>query len=1726
MAAPYSTGGGGFRFEDRVTAYYAATMLAEVSSRGLIGEHPISIATQRAQLGDPLDDIIITGRTVGGENTKLSLQLKSNITLTKANAEWRACIVSAWETVFSDSFKANFDHVGVALATLPARYDAHYRPVLNWARYSHDGADFIARINLKDFSNQTRAQFVSDIREIAKTHVGRAPTDDEIWRLLRSFVILHFDFNAEASSADESAAIAVLQTFLSSDDRSRSRDIWNALNVYTSQIIPAAGSLSRDQILERLSQQGLPVGLQPSFGNEIGRIHAESKRAISEIQFKIGSLHIHRLEAYEELTNADSSSRFIQLISEPGAGKSALLREVAEQWEIDGPLFFLKNDRIHPRGWPSMATALGIKCDLDSLISAFASSGGARLFIDGIDRITDPAAQVTINDILRAIIASETAASWTVLVTVREQNLRHISTWLDEDVLKQLGVRSVTVKPLTRTEKSVVAQNIPRLKELLNGDNVLGVLLSRPFFLNAILKLSSQDTLSPASEAELLDLWWELGGSSDTQFPSAQRRRDTLIELATLAVSAPNQPLPIAGFDPNALEELRSADVIRDSSLGHSVAFTHDIYEEWATTELLIRNEGALPKFLSSAGEPQTLTRALQLVVTRMVEREDCGDKWLTLLGNLDTNEMRPVWLRMATSAPLHSTRTGALLDKLRPNLYANDGAILQTLIRSLHTVEVVPNLRMLEQDELAIDYEMRVKLAELFAIPKGPVWLRFFEWLLPTLDELPAQVVPELVTAMLTWQKTFGGIGVKFCREIGAKAYEWLRRAEEAFHPKNFSNREHPFGKLGYDVERAFEKSLRELFLESAGDVPELIVEYLAHHTRDRRLLHLIRKDVIANSTKLVQHTPTALVDFILSAYIATQTQKKSRSYQDDLLPLGRGFGFEDEFAFYPASPLQPPFLPLLRFNTEEGLRLIHGITNHATRRLEASYKKQGYTLIPLELDFPWGSQSFVGDRTAYCWYRGMGSANIVESALMALEQWALEELDKGTSLLDLLERILHDADSVALIGIAVSLSLAAEMRAVPTALPFVMSQRLWNWDLERHLHDYGTHPNLIGNWNSDRIQMEAVRKLNDRPHRKKDIRNLVGLFLLGTEDDRARYREAWTDFEISLPFELEEHLADAQHVLSLKEKAQMFAQQADLDNYGLVRGDDDQIYIVQTNAPYAEDPKHKAQIEKSIRLDAAMKLAMWAERSRKSGLADPGMTIDAALNTAIEMTDDELFAFRDQEDFGEEYYLAAGIAGTAYVIAHHLPADQLHGETLSWCLHVLEMAATVPERANLGGRSSMSTMSPPIFAAYGYSALLSRDIEVDRAKLALLNLAIDPMESVSEAVCKSALIYEILSPRFVYILLNVMLRRCIFGMDDRPEHNSIFWSASEAEAALSLLAQAEHALASEEMWPLPTIPMSWLNKGVSNSKNIEDFEQNETLFDYRLAEKTALALPIQGLLSDPMTRSSLVGLAGELLQYTSEEIYPPFNSKKGDFGSPPYEWIHAFSQWLGLLDVALLSHEGEKGFVNSVLCLPDKVALSVLEGVMRVYLIDAILAPKEISSRAKAAWDQITSWLLSHDEADAAFENRHIDRDFQSCAIMVLFCATVDLNRLVCGADREWRNIGQFQKTVAEAVVKFGNHHTLFYAASKLLCSGGMAFLPDPGLSWLKQIAVANRAKSKFWESAGDSMVDVLKELLKVYPALSVDHIATILFVADVLVDNGVRGAGFLQQEISKRV
>src|SRR3954452_9134547 len=114
------TGGAGFTFEDAAVAVYLATLLGEETAPGLPGRVVVRVASQQAAFGQPLDDLVVEGRSSDDVPAHLSPQVKRSIVVSAAasNADFREVVSRACETVKDDGFRERVDRVGLVTGTM------------------------------------------------------------------------------------------------------------------------------------------------------------------------------------------------------------------------------------------------------------------------------------------------------------------------------------------------------------------------------------------------------------------------------------------------------------------------------------------------------------------------------------------------------------------------------------------------------------------------------------------------------------------------------------------------------------------------------------------------------------------------------------------------------------------------------------------------------------------------------------------------------------------------------------------------------------------------------------------------------------------------------------------------------------------------------------------------------------------------------------------------------------------------------------------------------------------------------------------------------------------------------------------------------------------------------------------------------------------------------------------------------------------------------------------------------------------------------------------------------------------------------------------------------------------------------------------------------------------------------------------------------------------------
>src|ERR1700756_2677493 len=203
IAPPSATGGAGPQFETKVGAFYALLLLSGGEPRGMPGATIRTVEFQQRVAGHTLDDIVIKAINRDGSAATLEIQVKRSLTFTLSDVEFRQIVGQIWEAAQRGDFESTrYELAAIAQTTTRIEHACH--EVLHWARQVPDGATFAEHIGRARFASNDMREFVEVFR--ANLALVGAPADDEtVWRLLRRFQILVFDFESVGSDYEHRA---------------------------------------------------------------------------------------------------------------------------------------------------------------------------------------------------------------------------------------------------------------------------------------------------------------------------------------------------------------------------------------------------------------------------------------------------------------------------------------------------------------------------------------------------------------------------------------------------------------------------------------------------------------------------------------------------------------------------------------------------------------------------------------------------------------------------------------------------------------------------------------------------------------------------------------------------------------------------------------------------------------------------------------------------------------------------------------------------------------------------------------------------------------------------------------------------------------------------------------------------------------------------------------------------------------------------------------------------------------------------------------------------------------------------------------------------------------------------------------------------------------------------------------------------------------------------------
>ncbi len=1521
--SPASAANAGAHFEARVGAYYMLTMIAGGEPRGLPGATITTVAFQQRMADHPLDDVVIHATSSDGTDAILEIQAKRSLTFTASDNEFSDVVTQIWTASQKPEFASSRYELAVAISRTTTRVEHAVKEVLHWARTQGDATTFHANIQRKGFSSDGMRNFVEVFRENLRK--CGAPEDDvTVWSLLRRFQILVFDFEAVGSEFEHYARERC-RFALATDQGGRAGDLWAGLVNDAETTGRAAGTRSRQQVVEKFAVEGgYRFAVELAHGPSFARLAEEARFALLDVEDHIGGARLSRTALVEEGNAQLVSAPLLNIKGAPGSGKSMVLKRLVEQSAEQGRVIVLRGGRIVGGGWLHLAHSLGTMSSPERFFTDLAAAGGATLFVDNIDQIDDVRERATMSDLLNV---AANYSGWRVVVTTTEDSDEW--TKILPASLRD-GIAVLAVPEISDDEAAVLSEQNNAIADLLRPDHPAKRIARNLFYLSRLVSAGSADARTISTETDLARLWWGYGGGRDRDSGRFGRLK-AMRRMGTEFLAHPGRPATkVDDLESPVVAELLRLNAAREEVLGAEVAFRHDVYRDW-TVGLMIADDPEILKQLPKE-EPVSaaVVRGLELAARFVLDADPTGRRWHRLLEYATGPNSHGSWRRPILLALPRAERALEHFVALKSVLLADDGALLAELVRLLVVVDSQPIADVLRQ--VKPDLKIPAEVAD-FVYPKGPSWWPTIAWLTGHARELPPPVIPDVAKAFMSWLMLTSGFGrnIPLNTEIVAVLFEWLELLGEELRPRSFARGEAlptplniPHHKLAYELVRMAAFSFALVNVDAARG-------YMANlNHSDVRNQEF--EAIIKGRGELAKAAPAEFADFFMAGIVDPEEDGSYSSYRDH-----GPFGYH-EHVFLTAGPNQGPMLEMLKHSPAEGLALVRRIVEHATDWQRKRYRRSNTPFPGFTVPLVWGKQCFEGDTQVYRFARTSVPSSITTSALMALELWAHQRIEADENPEAVLRDVLGpEGSSCAFVAVGLDIILSHWPKLAELAWPFAATPEVLKLDEERHVRDLTGVDNFGLFTASETDEALMQDQLKNRSSRKTRLMNTFPYYVLNRKVDigpqlKTALEKASNDIPPPQPGE------DADMLSGLYAVARRAARMADRSNWKPVKGaqqDGTEVDLIQ----YAPDEAEQKLIDaKTSEVDAsthrANMLAMVHLAFSDTARATPQVVADAVAWARAEPPPPTTSA--DGDDFEVKQSKRAVLMAAVLAVRHMAGDDR--SDTIEWATSAFRTAMSEPEEESYG--APHVEYNAKAIAAAGLMTLYDQASD-QTLRADLLELATSQHAAVANALAGGFARLREGDQPFLRSILRVFLLTAnyVHHQYDGGEEKRLADRAAVVKSAIAAELTWLKYNNSEPAWPQiapwqvrPRRRLRIPGPGVEEETSRKPHRAQDLC-----ADESRLGLISSHLVSLAVCDRPtwLIELTKHLANWAIEANGPDEEGRDGD--RRPFTFNANFFDYLGILVAALPHDEAITYFVEPILEFPDEACVDTLATLLR---------------------------------------------------------------------------------------------------------------------------------------------------------------------------------------------
>jgi hypothetical protein len=1263
---PFSTGGGGVNFETRVQAAFALSLLTKSCVPCLSQDmRAKELKFQNKYDGVNTDDFVLVATDKASNQSQLFAQIKHEITISGAvDSMFAEVINSAWKDFQSTDFNVENDSIVLITGPLPKLEVNNTLPILEWAKYSSNSADFIKKSKTKGFTSEAKVNKLNIFRtQLTAANGGNAITDDELWLFLKVFQLVSFDLDAKYSVV-ANLLCSLIECY---SDESPSL-VLSKLVTCAQEFNQNAGTLTQDNAPKEVKLLFESTS-KVNFENDFLKLKERGDHIFDGISNTINGFHIDRAEQIAEISELYEVNDFLFVTGARGVGKSGVVKDFISTKGKDVPVFYLRAEDLDKNHLNDVFTSIGMNSTLGQIEGYFSLLKEKILVIESLEKVLELNYQDAFIDLLQYI---KKQAGWTIIATGRDYAYQQLTfNYLQPSAIQ---FDSVNVEGFTTDQVAQVSEHIPELTGLISNDS-LTELLKVPFFIEIAVRAigNGAQFKSGDTEVDFRNTVWAtvISKEADRKSGMPDKRRTTFINIAKQRAKKMLFGIRASEFDPEVIAKLEEDHLIHRDQKSATISPMHDVLEDWALEEYIeseyVENSHDLVQFLLTIGNEPAISRAFRLWLYRKLKFDDATNEFVEEV--LTTDGIESYWKDEAIAAIMQHGSPEDFLYSLKSQLLKNDCALL---VRFCFILRIACQRPSSLYNDLLVKDEKSGILKSLFLQPYGNGWEALFNFIYEVKHDLSNTMLTQVVEVINEW---CGLVNIyeelpNASHKVGLLSLWLLEQVKDSYRDEGRRKKIlNALLKVSTAIKERFDELVeRDVFISKV---------------KPRRLSYVDELTSLAlvgtNVPMLCKRNPDFVVKLSLHEWLLQKTEEDEFGYSSyGRIDVEESYGLDRERDFFPASGSKGPFKYLLESKPRLALDFIIKLCNLTAQKYAESEfgapsadEQEKYfsdEVAAKQVDVILNDGTLIKQYASpHLWkgYRGQSTLPyLLQCALMALENWLVEYIDtcgEDNEIEWIYDYLLRKSNSVMPTSVLSSVATGFPNKIGKAAFPLLKTADLYHLDLIRMTQEMGGNELHFFNHQRDvmtKIYIEERRKAALRPWRKESLETLL---------TRLQFVNELRDGALKIVDEL-----TSEATVRNEKKLRYMIHRVDTRTWEAVEDKDNDRILLQSSSDLPEDLKQDQQEfnEKHAIDNTVTSLNLWGRKLLEEKLLEEKYF--SSYQDAIIAAKELLISFQK----GEIHNFADMAVGTITTVAAVCVRDDLlnlsDGDK-EWCLGVI---------------------------------------------------------------------------------------------------------------------------------------------------------------------------------------------------------------------------------------------------------------------------------------------------------------------------------------------------------------------------------------------------------------------------------------------------------------------